>query len=228
MKVLSKFCHRWSPIASYSSVSLVDRKMQPPQSCIIFSLYLNCYKYLNESYKCWSHKRWPTRTCCLGWTWLSASAPQWEMTPYRTPRSIEFRSNVVNSSEWRKWRWYFYWQTVIWIQYNTKTDQPDDYCRIFLFYIRSSMVDRFFISQFFLCIHQSEDIRLEPELYESCKNDISKVCQNVAFGNAQVNGYTHTHFFFILITKNEFSHFGQVILHQHWCRNTEVLTRLQM
>lgn len=35
---------------------------------------------------------------------------------------------------------------------------------------------------------QSEDIRLEPELYEPCKSDISRLCPNVAFGNAQVTG----------------------------------------
>uniref|UniRef100_A0A8C7QWY3 Golgi apparatus protein 1 n=1 Tax=Oncorhynchus mykiss TaxID=8022 RepID=A0A8C7QWY3_ONCMY len=33
----------------------------------------------------------------------------------------------------------------------------------------------------------SEDIRLEPELYDSCKQDIGRLCQNVAFGNAQVS-----------------------------------------
>ncbi|MEQ2224351.1 glycogenin glucosyltransferase glg1 [Ilyodon furcidens] len=32
----------------------------------------------------------------------------------------------------------------------------------------------------------SEDIRLEPELYEPCKSDISRLCPNVAFGNAQM------------------------------------------
>lgn len=36
---------------------------------------------------------------------------------------------------------------------------------------------------------QSEDIRLEPELYEPCKSDISRLCPNVAFGNAQVTGW---------------------------------------
>ncbi|XP_048885953.1 Golgi apparatus protein 1b isoform X2 [Brienomyrus brachyistius] len=35
-------------------------------------------------------------------------------------------------------------------------------------------------------LEMSEDIRLEPELYESCKQDISRLCPNVAFGNAQV------------------------------------------
>uniref|UniRef100_A0A8C6P216 Golgi apparatus protein 1 n=1 Tax=Nothobranchius furzeri TaxID=105023 RepID=A0A8C6P216_NOTFU len=35
-------------------------------------------------------------------------------------------------------------------------------------------------------VEMSEDIRLEPELYDSCKQDISQLCQNVAFGNAQV------------------------------------------
>lgn len=34
---------------------------------------------------------------------------------------------------------------------------------------------------------QSEDIRLDPELYDSCKPDINKLCQAVAFGNAQVS-----------------------------------------
>ncbi|KAM7405726.1 hypothetical protein PAMP_000153 [Pampus punctatissimus] len=32
----------------------------------------------------------------------------------------------------------------------------------------------------------SEDIRLEPELYDPCKSDISRLCPNVAFGNAQM------------------------------------------
>uniref|UniRef100_A0A3Q2UWU1 Golgi apparatus protein 1 n=1 Tax=Haplochromis burtoni TaxID=8153 RepID=A0A3Q2UWU1_HAPBU len=35
-------------------------------------------------------------------------------------------------------------------------------------------------------VEMSEDIRLEPELYDSCKTDIGRLCQNVAFGNAQV------------------------------------------
>ncbi|XP_056455527.1 Golgi apparatus protein 1-like [Gadus chalcogrammus] len=35
-------------------------------------------------------------------------------------------------------------------------------------------------------LEMSEDIRLEPELYESCKQDINKLCPNVAFGSAQV------------------------------------------
>ncbi|KAK1888292.1 Golgi apparatus protein 1, partial [Dissostichus eleginoides] len=35
-------------------------------------------------------------------------------------------------------------------------------------------------------VEMSEDIRLEPELYDSCKPDITRLCQNVAFGNAQV------------------------------------------
>ncbi|XP_037538996.1 Golgi apparatus protein 1 [Nematolebias whitei] len=35
-------------------------------------------------------------------------------------------------------------------------------------------------------VEMSEDIRLEPELYGSCKQDINQLCQNVAFGNAQV------------------------------------------
>uniref|UniRef100_A0A3B3Z070 Golgi apparatus protein 1 n=1 Tax=Poecilia mexicana TaxID=48701 RepID=A0A3B3Z070_9TELE len=35
-------------------------------------------------------------------------------------------------------------------------------------------------------VEMSEDIRLEPELYDSCKQDINRLCQNVAFGNAQV------------------------------------------
>lgn len=39
---------------------------------------------------------------------------------------------------------------------------------------------------FFSALIQSEDIRLEPELYEPCKSDISRLCPNVAFGNAQV------------------------------------------
>uniref|UniRef100_A0A4W5RC73 Golgi apparatus protein 1 n=1 Tax=Hucho hucho TaxID=62062 RepID=A0A4W5RC73_9TELE len=36
-------------------------------------------------------------------------------------------------------------------------------------------------------LEMSEDIRLEPELYDSCKQDIGRLCQNVAFGNAQVS-----------------------------------------
>ncbi|XP_072374591.1 Golgi apparatus protein 1-like isoform X3 [Scyliorhinus torazame] len=35
-------------------------------------------------------------------------------------------------------------------------------------------------------LEMTEDIRLEPELYVSCKTDIEKHCQNVPFGNAQV------------------------------------------
>uniref|UniRef100_A0AAY4CC88 Golgi apparatus protein 1 n=1 Tax=Denticeps clupeoides TaxID=299321 RepID=A0AAY4CC88_9TELE len=35
-------------------------------------------------------------------------------------------------------------------------------------------------------LEMSEDIRLEPDLFDNCKNDIRKLCQNVAFGNAQV------------------------------------------
>ncbi|XP_065147379.1 Golgi apparatus protein 1 isoform X1 [Paramisgurnus dabryanus] len=35
-------------------------------------------------------------------------------------------------------------------------------------------------------LEMSEDIRLEPELYESCRQDIKQHCQNVVFGNAQV------------------------------------------
>uniref|UniRef100_A0A669ER34 Golgi apparatus protein 1 n=1 Tax=Oreochromis niloticus TaxID=8128 RepID=A0A669ER34_ORENI len=35
-------------------------------------------------------------------------------------------------------------------------------------------------------LEMSEDIRLEPELYEPCKSDISRLCPNVAFGNAQM------------------------------------------
>uniref|UniRef100_UPI00398F775A Golgi apparatus protein 1 isoform X2 n=1 Tax=Pristiophorus japonicus TaxID=55135 RepID=UPI00398F775A len=35
-------------------------------------------------------------------------------------------------------------------------------------------------------LEMTEDIRLEPELYVSCKTDIDKYCQNVPFGNAQV------------------------------------------
>ncbi|KAJ8343375.1 hypothetical protein SKAU_G00307040 [Synaphobranchus kaupii] len=35
-------------------------------------------------------------------------------------------------------------------------------------------------------LEMSEDIRLEPELFDSCKQDISRLCPNVAFGNAQV------------------------------------------
>ncbi|KAL0968110.1 hypothetical protein UPYG_G00262530 [Umbra pygmaea] len=35
-------------------------------------------------------------------------------------------------------------------------------------------------------LEMSEDIRLDPELYDSCKQDIGRLCQNVVFGNAQV------------------------------------------
>ncbi|XP_053497217.1 Golgi apparatus protein 1 isoform X2 [Ictalurus furcatus] len=35
-------------------------------------------------------------------------------------------------------------------------------------------------------LEMSEDIRLDPDLYESCKQDIKDHCQNVVFGNAQV------------------------------------------
>uniref|UniRef100_A0A8C4S3K1 Golgi apparatus protein 1 n=1 Tax=Erpetoichthys calabaricus TaxID=27687 RepID=A0A8C4S3K1_ERPCA len=35
-------------------------------------------------------------------------------------------------------------------------------------------------------LEMSEDIRLEPELYDSCKQDIGKHCQNVPYGNAQM------------------------------------------
>ncbi|XP_066541747.1 Golgi apparatus protein 1b [Hoplias malabaricus] len=35
-------------------------------------------------------------------------------------------------------------------------------------------------------LEMSEDIRLEPELHDSCKKDISRLCSAVTFGNAQV------------------------------------------
>uniref|UniRef100_A0A674C106 Golgi apparatus protein 1 n=1 Tax=Salmo trutta TaxID=8032 RepID=A0A674C106_SALTR len=35
-------------------------------------------------------------------------------------------------------------------------------------------------------LEMSEDIRLEPELYEECKSDIGRLCPSVAFGNAQM------------------------------------------
>ncbi|XP_062861293.1 Golgi apparatus protein 1b [Trichomycterus rosablanca] len=35
-------------------------------------------------------------------------------------------------------------------------------------------------------LEMSEDIRLEPELYDACKKDINRLCSAVAFGNAQV------------------------------------------
>uniref|UniRef100_A0A665WVE2 Golgi apparatus protein 1 n=1 Tax=Echeneis naucrates TaxID=173247 RepID=A0A665WVE2_ECHNA len=35
-------------------------------------------------------------------------------------------------------------------------------------------------------LEMSEDIRLEPELYDPCKSDISRLCPNVNFGNAQM------------------------------------------
>ncbi|XP_026059117.1 Golgi apparatus protein 1-like isoform X2 [Carassius auratus] len=35
-------------------------------------------------------------------------------------------------------------------------------------------------------VQMSEDIRLVPDLYESCRQDIKQHCQNVVFGNAQV------------------------------------------
>nr|XP_046191803.1 Golgi apparatus protein 1-like [Oncorhynchus gorbuscha] len=34
-------------------------------------------------------------------------------------------------------------------------------------------------------LEMSEDIRLEPELYDVCKTDIGRLCSNVVFGNAQ-------------------------------------------
>ena len=33
---------------------------------------------------------------------------------------------------------------------------------------------------------QTEDIRLEPDLYEACKGDIKNHCSTVQYGNAQV------------------------------------------
>lgn len=36
---------------------------------------------------------------------------------------------------------------------------------------------------------QSEDIRLDPELYDPCKSDITRLCPNVNFGNAQVRNF---------------------------------------
>lgn len=33
---------------------------------------------------------------------------------------------------------------------------------------------------------QTEDIRLEPDLYEACKSDIKNFCSTVQYGNAQV------------------------------------------
>ncbi|XP_063053425.1 Golgi apparatus protein 1 [Engraulis encrasicolus] len=35
-------------------------------------------------------------------------------------------------------------------------------------------------------LEMSEDIRLEPDLFDNCKNDIRRWCQNVPYGNAQV------------------------------------------
>ncbi|XP_072527934.1 Golgi apparatus protein 1 isoform X2 [Salminus brasiliensis] len=35
-------------------------------------------------------------------------------------------------------------------------------------------------------LEMSEDIRLDPDLYESCRQDIKNHCQNIVFGNAQV------------------------------------------
>uniref|UniRef100_A0A8C7KA34 Golgi apparatus protein 1 n=1 Tax=Oncorhynchus kisutch TaxID=8019 RepID=A0A8C7KA34_ONCKI len=35
-------------------------------------------------------------------------------------------------------------------------------------------------------LEMSEDIRLEPELYDVCKTDIGRLCSNVVFGNAQM------------------------------------------
>ncbi|XP_069757261.1 Golgi apparatus protein 1 isoform X2 [Narcine bancroftii] len=35
-------------------------------------------------------------------------------------------------------------------------------------------------------LEMTEDIRLEPDLFVSCKTDIDKYCQNIPFGNAQV------------------------------------------
>uniref|UniRef100_A0A672PJS1 Golgi apparatus protein 1 n=1 Tax=Sinocyclocheilus grahami TaxID=75366 RepID=A0A672PJS1_SINGR len=35
-------------------------------------------------------------------------------------------------------------------------------------------------------LEMSEDIRLEPEMYDACKKDINKFCSSVAYGNAQI------------------------------------------
>lgn len=35
-------------------------------------------------------------------------------------------------------------------------------------------------------LEMTEDIRLEPDLYDACKTDIGKFCQGVPFGNAQI------------------------------------------
>uniref|UniRef100_A0A803SML0 Golgi apparatus protein 1 n=1 Tax=Anolis carolinensis TaxID=28377 RepID=A0A803SML0_ANOCA len=35
-------------------------------------------------------------------------------------------------------------------------------------------------------LEMTEDIRLEPDLYEACKSDIKNYCQNVPYGNAQI------------------------------------------
>ncbi|KAH0619456.1 hypothetical protein JD844_000099 [Phrynosoma platyrhinos] len=35
-------------------------------------------------------------------------------------------------------------------------------------------------------LEMTEDIRLEPDLYEACKTDIKNYCQNVPYGNAQI------------------------------------------
>lgn len=63
------------------------------------------------------------------------------------------------------------------------------------------------ILQFFL---QTEDIRLEPELYEACKSDIKNYCQNVPYGNAQVMEFINNlqfnlYFHFRKLLKNTFA-----------------------
>ncbi|PIO28420.1 hypothetical protein AB205_0184850 [Aquarana catesbeiana] len=35
-------------------------------------------------------------------------------------------------------------------------------------------------------LEMSEDIRLEPKLYDACKTDITSICPNIPFGNAQI------------------------------------------
>lgn len=111
-KLPDDVCHHWRPIISLLSVSVVVRKMQLPGRCIYFSHFPSklLLKSWTETWPCW----WRTRfsPCCLGWTWSSASAPRWETTRCRTPRSSACRSNAANSSEWRRWRWCVHWHTV--------------------------------------------------------------------------------------------------------------------
>jgi len=39
----------------------------------------------------------------------------------------------------------------------------------------------------FVCVEQSENIKLDPELHTACKDDISKMCAKMQSGNAAVS-----------------------------------------